>query len=327
MSIDNPSYDVALSFLSKDEVIAHAFHQRLAEGLQVFFFPRNQDELAGTDGLESMRKPFFEDSRVMVVLYRDGWGSTPWTRVEETAIKDACLEHGWERLCFVVLDRSSKPPKWLPTTHVRFNYEEYGLEQAVGVIKARVQERGGQNKRLTPLRRAQLLDAEEAFRADKARMNTQEGLNSILKSIDELFQEIEKHCKDLNENGRSEIRCAVNFRRGQNYQACTLTDGQVSLNIFWRQKYVNSLDGTALQIREYSGNLIIPPGHVRIKDPDVIQLKEYSPDLSFAREYGWTQKGAPQFVSSNVLAEKCVLQFLDLMARDVRGEIKRQSLF
>ena len=61
------------------------------EGMKVFFYPRNQEELAGTDGLESMRKPFF-DSRVMVVLYREKWGKTPWTRVEETAIKEACFK-------------------------------------------------------------------------------------------------------------------------------------------------------------------------------------------------------------------------------------------
>jgi hypothetical protein len=54
------------------------------EGLRVFFYPRHQEETAGTDGLESMRKPFL-DCRVMVVLYREGgekrrgpaWKRTP----------------------------------------------------------------------------------------------------------------------------------------------------------------------------------------------------------------------------------------------------------
>ena len=92
MAIENPKYDVAISFLSQDESTATAIHERLSEGLQVFFYPRSQEELAGTDGLESMRKPFFGESRVVVVLYREKWGKTPWTRVEETAIKESCLE-------------------------------------------------------------------------------------------------------------------------------------------------------------------------------------------------------------------------------------------
>jgi hypothetical protein len=54
---DNPKYDVAISFLAKDEPIAGALHDELAKSLDVFFFPRNQEELAGTDGLESMRAP------------------------------------------------------------------------------------------------------------------------------------------------------------------------------------------------------------------------------------------------------------------------------
>jgi hypothetical protein len=68
--------------------------------------------------------------------------------VEETAIKDACLEFGWHRLFFLVLDQSSALPIWLPHTHVRFNHAEYGLEQAVGAIKARVQENGGDSIRI-----------------------------------------------------------------------------------------------------------------------------------------------------------------------------------
>ena len=68
MSIENPKYDVAISFLTKDGSVAAALNEKLSEGLSVFFFPRRQEELAGTDGLESMRQPFLEDSRVMVVL-------------------------------------------------------------------------------------------------------------------------------------------------------------------------------------------------------------------------------------------------------------------
>jgi hypothetical protein len=90
----------------------------------------------------SMRMPFLEESRIVVVLYREPWGKTHWTGVEQTAIQEHCLKHGWEGLFFMMLDKTSTPPPWLPHTHVRFNYTDFGLEQAVGAIKARVQERG-----------------------------------------------------------------------------------------------------------------------------------------------------------------------------------------
>ena len=81
-----------------------------SSGLSVFFFPRNQEELAGTDGMESMREPFLS-ARTVVVLYREQWGKTPWTRVEETAIKERCLNHGWSSLMFVSLESTDVLPK------------------------------------------------------------------------------------------------------------------------------------------------------------------------------------------------------------------------
>jgi hypothetical protein len=105
-----------------------------------------------------MRIPFLDGSRVVVVLYREPWGKTPWTGVEETAIKEGCLNHGWHRLFFVVLDKTSPIPVWLPQNHVRFNYLDFGLEQAVGAIKARVQECGRVIEALTALKRAALYE-------------------------------------------------------------------------------------------------------------------------------------------------------------------------
>ena len=57
MKAGEPQYDVAISFLSKDEPTAAALRDRLSECLSVFFYPRNQEQLAGTDGLETMRPP------------------------------------------------------------------------------------------------------------------------------------------------------------------------------------------------------------------------------------------------------------------------------
>jgi hypothetical protein len=64
-------YDVAISFLVKDDKIAKALADQLGESPKVFYFPRAQGELAGTDGMETMRNPFLDGSRVMVVLYRE----------------------------------------------------------------------------------------------------------------------------------------------------------------------------------------------------------------------------------------------------------------
>jgi hypothetical protein len=70
-------FDVAISFLAADEKVASSIKSKLS-GLSVFFYPHNQEELIGTNGLESMRAPFLS-ARVNVVLYRTRYGRTPWT--------------------------------------------------------------------------------------------------------------------------------------------------------------------------------------------------------------------------------------------------------
>lgn len=67
-------FDVAISFLVADEKIASTIKSKLA-GLNVFFYPHNQEELIGTNGLESMRAPFLS-ARVNVVLCRERYGTT-----------------------------------------------------------------------------------------------------------------------------------------------------------------------------------------------------------------------------------------------------------
>src|ERR1700733_4890274 len=84
--------------------LAQKLYDKLSQGLNVFFFPHNQEELAGTDGLESMREPFFNQSRLNVVLYRERWGNTPWTGVEAAAIKDSSLENYFENIFLFVVE-------------------------------------------------------------------------------------------------------------------------------------------------------------------------------------------------------------------------------
>jgi len=166
MGTEKPKDDIAISFLSKDVRTAEALHERLSQNLKVFFYPRSQEELAGTDGMVTMKEPFLK-SRLTVVLYRKDWGLTPWTRVEQTAIQERCLASGWGGLFFIVLDRNDPIPTWLPNNYVRFNWEDFGLDEAVGAIKARALEQGAEPSRLTPAKRAEMFAVAEAYRTDK----------------------------------------------------------------------------------------------------------------------------------------------------------------
>ncbi len=328
MPLDNPKFDVAISFMTQDEATAGALSRELSDTLNVFFFPERQKDLAGTDGMESMRTPFLEDCRVMVVLYRDGWGKTRWTAIEETAIKDSCFNGGWKRLFFIALDRTSVLPKWLPDYHLRYNWADFGLEQAAGAIKARVLENGGQPTEATPLRRAEILREDESYRAARGRMNSYEGLEKILESVTLLFHEIEAQCNAVNSLGHSLVRQETVIRERNQEQFCLLTNDRVGMSVIWHQQFSNLLDKSGLTVRELNGGLIFHRElgkRMHLVPPETIRETVYDPEISRAREYGWTPRGkSGPFLSSTTLGSKLVTQFLDLVDRYESGKIARR---
>jgi hypothetical protein len=102
-----------------------------------------------------MRAPFLHESRLNVVVYRPKWGKTRWTAVEEQAIIDSCLNNSFRSILYVV-ENTTTLAKWPPENYVYFSSANYTLDEAVGAIKARVQERGGEYKPLTPTKKAEM---------------------------------------------------------------------------------------------------------------------------------------------------------------------------
>jgi hypothetical protein len=318
-------YDVAISFLVEDVAIAQAIHDKLAGGLDVFFFPHNQEELAATNGMESMRAAFRQESRLNVVVYRQKWGKTPWTAVEEQAIIDSCLQNQYRSIFLYVVEKTTVLPNWLPENYVYFSAANYPIDQAVGAIKARVQERGGEYRPLTPLKKVELNRAEDDYRFAKSAMGSSEGLAKIFATVKELFQEICRHCDEVNGSDPVlEYRLSIKERQAE--QTCVLGRPRVGMVVSWVQPWGNSLDKAMLVVREFNENTILPPGHIRATQPEVIGETHYDPELSRAREYGWrSQRRDKVFISSQELASQLVIQFLDLINRDAEGKVRRKS--
>jgi hypothetical protein len=317
-----PKHDVAISFLAKDEPTAAAIAGRLSGRLKVFFFPRNQEDLAGTKGLESMRTPFLSESRVNVVLYREMWGQTPWTRVEETAIKDSCLDRGWASLFFIVLDKNDRLPIWLPNTHIRYNLEDYGTEQAVGAIKARVQEVGGAIERPSAKADAALVHQEAQFLADRARLFRDQRCitENVLPAVGDVFETMNRLSAEIRSG------TGIDFRSGANQGQCVLTNNRVSLHVGWRQPYINVVSEDAYIIAtEFNAQIALPGERHLIywREPTQLARYRFKPALSLSREPCWAaENNADELLSSQDLADKCVRLFLDLLGRWNRGEIR-----
>ena len=314
-----PKYDVAISFLSGDMSIAKALADNLKAGLRVFFYPRNQEELSGTDGLVTMRLAFMDESRVTVVLYREKWGQTPWTRLEESAIKDGCLQFGWNRLFFMSLDDSAALPIWLPQTHIAFSYKNFPIEQAAGAIKARVQEAGGAISPITALDRARLIQAEAQRIAKRQQLfKSQQWISeNVQPTIDRLFSEIARLSNQISKETGMPVRL------GSNPDVCALTDGRVSVAVRWNADYLNVMGD--LSISQYYNVVILPGEHKQYligRPPTEQERQVLLPDLSADENICWVCQNEPhERFSTESAADKIIQIFLDLSEKAVRGDI------
>jgi hypothetical protein len=84
---NNHEFEVAFSFLQQDEQLAIDMSDRIRARVKVFIYSEQQKQLIANDGVDAFSQVFRTEARVVVVLYRENWGKTKWTRVEETAIK------------------------------------------------------------------------------------------------------------------------------------------------------------------------------------------------------------------------------------------------
>lgn len=316
-----PTYDVAISFLSEDENIASAITDALSQSLSVFFYPTKQQETAGADGLETMRKLYLrETSRVVVVLFRKGWGETPWTGVEEMAIKERCLKDKYRSVFFLRLD-NSELPQWVPDTYVSFNYDDFGFEQAIGAIKARVQEQGGLIKPESVTKRAERYRLEGDYQREREQLKAYNGRSKVKAEALNLFAELEAQCEQLRTHDSIPNQFAVDERHFH------LRNNRVSLIVTMHMSNVAPDIVPELIVKEFDKRLAFVGEHLFYPDgePREVSTTRFHPELSRAREQGWTPKGEESFLSSPALAEKIVIQFVDLIEKADRGSVERRE--
>jgi hypothetical protein len=319
--VQEPAYDVAISFLVADEKIASAIKSGLA-GLKVFFYPHNQEELVGTNGIESMREPFLA-ARVNVILFRERYGNTPWTGVELKAIQDSCLKTRFESLVFAQLDKADQKPLWLPDTHIRCVLGDFTLDQLVGAIKLRVQERGGEVTKVSPLELAKRLRAEELLRQDEKKFFRDDPYikQTAAKVVDELMKELMAQVEHIKAEVGAQWTCGYESE-GAGVRG-VVKYGRVALEVWWRQIYTNVIEDVALECTEYNGGVVLrSENKIVLYEPERLAEKKYYPTLNMGREMRWIDKAKPeQLMSNGDVVEKVIEQFLSLVDRVDRGKI------
>ena len=135
-------FDVAFSFHSRDEGLATQLNDLVQDRFKTFLYSEQQKILAGTDGEKTFNAVFGKKARCVVVFCRAEWGETPFTRIEQTAIRNRAFNEGYDFTLFIPTDNTVPP--WLPKTQLYYGLERFGLQGAAAVIEQRIQVLGGE---------------------------------------------------------------------------------------------------------------------------------------------------------------------------------------
>lgn len=241
-------FDVAFSFLKGDENLALAINDLIQDRYSTFVYSLFQAELAGRDGQEIFDEIFGKQSRLVVVLYRKGWGQTPWTRMEETAIKNRAFDSGYDFTLWIVLDDSGNPT-YIPKTRLWYDIERWGNGGAASVIESKINELGGYIKEESTIDKMGRMNRELEF--EKYRKNficSREGVNEISIELNKLFDYLVELSKNINDQ-KGDIYVNV-YRNGLGVR---LDCNSLIMYVNLFDCYANTLEHSSLVVEYENG--------------------------------------------------------------------------
>jgi hypothetical protein len=289
MAISQFEYDVAISFGYKDEPFANKLYELLKGRLKVFLYSKEQEKLAGTDGEAAFNEVFGKQAKLVVVLYREAWGKTPFTRFEETAIRNRAYSDGYDFTVFIPMDDTErqKVPNWVPKNRLYVGLERWGIEGACRVIEARFIELGGEVQEET-VQEIAAKAAEKLAHEDRREkhLSTHEGVNAQRFSFDEVREKLIEGVATIKESlpaiGLTEKH------DGRPGGPMVFLSNLIAVSVSWRPEYANVMRESRLQATFWNGH---PPwpGITTWDTPQEGASIKFAPDLTEDGRPAWKQ--------------------------------------
>jgi len=291
-------YDVAFSFCQEDEQLAYEIADQLSDSIESFIYSKKQNELVGKDGEIEFKKTFSENARVVVVLYREKYGTTPWTRIEEDAIRGRAYNSGYDFTLFISLDKNI--PIYLPKTRIWYNIERFGTKGAATVISSLINEQGGEIKEISAKEKAGKLQRKLEFKSKvEAYRQSHEAIGNALKEVDRLFEVGETKVKETF-NG---LNYGFNMEPREYFR---VVYQNFVLVVQWSRSFNNSLDKSGLKISFLEN----PSNQYKLKQ------YEYDFDKNVNWENVWRLRNNDnELFKTEYLVEKHLKELMDFIER------------
>ena len=296
-------YDVAFSFLDKDHPLAVAIREKLTDAVSVFVYSERQAELAGKDGETTFNEVFGGKARLVVVLYREGWGESPWTRIEKTAIQNRAMDEGYDFTVFVLLESKIIPLQWIPKNRIWYNYPKFGIDGLAASIEARIQELGGNTK--SPSVEDRAASANIALAGLRKRTEFLDSEKAVKPANDEahaLILSLEAKSKTVSD---SNPELAIRIQRPS--RELELYCLGLRLVVVWDISFTNSLRDSSLlayfaEIRR--DKISFDPVY-----QDILQ-REFTFWINESDDPGWREKHTKKFFTTSDLADHLLTELI-----------------
>lgn len=223
-----PRYDIAYSMLALDEPYARRLITELKKRLpgEQYLYSRKTEDVIEDNDLTSTFGPIFSaDSRLVVLLYRPGWGDTPFTAVEQEAIKARTLNEPGVRSVFVVAMQPPHIPGWFPEYEFWADADLYSVPQISAMIEfalARERTTGAQQPRsqgAAPVQEGERTAGQPAPRQDE------QGSVPTVSEAEKLLTALVAEATEVTRAGLIRAACEVTST------ACTVTYNQTMVQL------------------------------------------------------------------------------------------------
>lgn len=295
-------YEVAFSFLQQDEALAYQINDIIHDRYKTFIYSEHQKELIRSDGTEKFRIVFEENTRIVIVLYRESWGNTFWTRVEEGAIKRRAFEESPDFTIFVSLD--GQKPSWLSKTQIWYDFDRFGIKPLAAIIEKRIVEYGGHIREESIIDQATRQKRKILYQKElEEYLMSKDGYDDGIKEVVSLLTLAESNIIKISGLG---LLFGTSKKANQYY---TIYGLKIGLKFNWKIKYRDSLSESTLEIfiadGDYYNNNPNRAGNIFFKEEYVFYRNE-------GNTFGWVVKtGKSDFKTTESLVNYWQKKFLE----------------
>jgi hypothetical protein len=223
----HPKHDIAYSMLALDEPYARRLITELKkrlQGEQYLYSRKTEDAAQDSALLDTISRIFSADARLVVLLYRPGWGATPFTAAEQAAIQTRRLSESGDRSIFVVAMQPPHVPEWHPEHEFWADADVYSVPQISAMIEFALARERGPVTPETPRRTEDRVQEPEPL-VRRGDLHEEEGSARTAAEVEKLFAALTVEAAEVTRAGPMRAACEVTST------ACTVTYNQTTLQL------------------------------------------------------------------------------------------------